>query len=164
LHKLAYKLIHSTTLLLPVWHNILQDQCMSVTNMPRDVSTRWNLTYDMLWYTLAHQDAINIVTQRQDLGLRKFELADNEWEITWQLCDILKDATLFFSCSTPNLATVIPAMDLIDQRMTMYSRDMKFLLSIHSAIGLAKKTLDQYYQLTDKSEVYRIAMGKSPVY
>ncbi|KAG2739686.1 hypothetical protein P692DRAFT_201669890, partial [Suillus brevipes Sb2] len=75
--------------------------------------------------------------------LRKFELADNEWEIARQLCDVLKDATLFFSRSTPNLATVIPAMDLIDQQ-------------------IAKKTLDRYYQLTDKSEVYRIAMVLHP--
>ncbi|KIK31981.1 hypothetical protein CY34DRAFT_102420, partial [Suillus luteus UH-Slu-Lm8-n1] len=57
---------------------------------------------------------------------------------------------------------VIPAMDLIDQWMTMYSRDTKFLLSIRSAFGLAKKTLDRYYQLTDKSEVYRIAMVLHP--
>ncbi|KAG1858029.1 hypothetical protein DFJ58DRAFT_610738, partial [Suillus subalutaceus] len=63
---------------------------------------------------------------------------------------------------TPNLATVIPAMDLIDERLTTYSCDTKFLPSIHSAIGLAKKMLDRYYQLTDKSEVYRIAMILHP--
>lgn len=63
---------------------------MSVMNMPHDISTHWNSTYNMLWYTLAHQDAINIVTQQQDLGLQKFKLDDNEWEIAQQLCDILK--------------------------------------------------------------------------
>ncbi|KAG1783140.1 hypothetical protein EV702DRAFT_959578, partial [Suillus placidus] len=97
--------------------------------------------------------------------LQKFELDENEWEIARQLCDILKvlkDATLFFSRSTPDLATVIPAMDLIDERLTTYSHDTKFLLSIHSAVGLAKKTLDRYYQLMDKSEVYRIAMVLHP--
>lgn len=73
---------------------------------------------------------------------------------------ILKDATLFFSRSTPNLATVIPAMDLIDARMTTYSRDTKYSPSIHAAVRLAKKTLDRYYELTDTSEVYRIAMSK----
>ncbi|KAG1814837.1 hypothetical protein EV424DRAFT_1325867 [Suillus variegatus] len=95
--------------------------------------------------------------------MRKFELADSEWEIAGQLRDvlkILKDATLFFSRSTPNLATVIPAMDLIDARMTTYSRDTKYSPSIHAAVRLAKKTLDRYYELTDTSEVYRIAMSK----
>jgi hypothetical protein len=72
---------------------------------------------------------------------------------------VLKDATLFFSRSTPNLATVIPAMDVIDQRLTSYSCNVKYLPSIRAAVGLAKKTLDRYYQLTDSSEVYRIAMG-----
>jgi hypothetical protein len=34
------------------------------------------------------------------------------------MLQILKDATLFFSRSTPNLATVIPAMDVIDERLS----------------------------------------------
>ncbi|KAG0701873.1 hypothetical protein DFH29DRAFT_760631, partial [Suillus ampliporus] len=90
LRKPAYKLIHSTTLLLPAWHKILIDLHMSVTNMPRDVSTRWNLTFDMLEYALVHREAIDTVTQRRELGLRKFELGDHEWEIVEQLRDILK--------------------------------------------------------------------------
>ena len=44
----------------------------------------------MLEYALSHQKAIDTVTQRRELGLRKFELADNEWEIAGQLCDVLK--------------------------------------------------------------------------
>ncbi|KAG1726197.1 uncharacterized protein EDB91DRAFT_1009486, partial [Suillus paluster] len=89
------------------------------------------------------------------------KLGDHEWEIVEQLraiLKILKDATLFFSCSTPNLATVIPTMDIIDEQMTIYSHNKKFSPSIRAAVQLAKKTLDQYYQLTDSSEVYRIAM------
>ncbi|KAG2094203.1 uncharacterized protein F5147DRAFT_585092, partial [Suillus discolor] len=97
--------------------------------------------------------------------LQQFELADNEWEIAGQLYDILKilkDTTLFFSRSTPNLATVIPAMDLIDDQMTKYSRDTKYSPLIHAAVQIAKKTLDRYYQMMDKSEVYRIAMVLHP--
>ncbi|KAG2053512.1 hypothetical protein BDR06DRAFT_853996, partial [Suillus hirtellus] len=75
---------------------------------------------------------------------------------------VLKDTTLFFSRSTPNLVTIIPVMDLIDQQMMMYSCDMKILPSICSAIGLAKKTLDRYYQLMDRPEVYKIAMVLHP--
>ncbi|KAG2120773.1 uncharacterized protein F5147DRAFT_647200 [Suillus discolor] len=65
---------------------------------------------------------------------------------------ILKDATTFFSCSTPNLATVIPAMDLIHETLTSYSRNQKYCASIHAAVHLAKETLNRYYELTDKSE------------
>ncbi|KAG1733064.1 uncharacterized protein EDB91DRAFT_1039044, partial [Suillus paluster] len=101
----------------------------------------------------------------RQLGLRSLELLDNEWLVVEQLQDvlkILKDATLFFSRSTPNLTTVIPAMDLIDKKLTTLSLDEKFLPSIHTAVGLAKKTLNHYYELMDWSEVYRIAMVLHP--
>jgi hypothetical protein len=72
----------------------------------------------------------------------------------------LKDATLFFSRSTPNLATVIPAMDVIDEKLTNDSLNRaEFDASIRASLGLAKKTLNRYYNMTDWSEVYRIAMG-----
>lgn len=75
------------------------------------------------------------------------------------LSQIFKDATLFFSRSTPSLATVIPAMDHIDETLTNNSLDSAFDLSIHAALGIAKKTLNRYYNATDQLEVYRIAMG-----
>jgi hypothetical protein len=51
-------------------------------------------------------------------------------------------------------------MDLIDERLTTYSRNKKYSTSIRAAVRLAKRTLNRYYQLTDTSEVYRIAMGE----
>jgi hypothetical protein len=66
---------------------------------------------------------------------------------------------MYFSRSTPNLATVIPAMDYVEEKLTAYSHNEKFASSIRSAVLLAKKTLNRYYELTDSSEVYRIAMG-----
>ena len=72
---------------------------------------------------------------------------------------IFKDTMLFFSRSTPNLATVIPAMDHIDETLTNQSRDASFEPSIRAAISIAKKTLNNYYDKTDHTEVYRIAMG-----
>ncbi|KAG1812698.1 hypothetical protein EV424DRAFT_1326917 [Suillus variegatus] len=114
LRRLAYKVIHSTTIVLPVWHKILEDLQAPITLMPRDVSTRWNSTFDMLDYAIEHREAVDIVTQRRDLGLRKFELNDEEWAIAEQLR------------------------------------------------GVLKATLNRYYQLTDQSEVYRIAMVLHP--
>jgi hypothetical protein len=88
--KLAYKIIHSTTIILPAWREILEDMKFPVTLMARDVSTRWNSTLDMLEYALKHRIAVDTVTQRRVLGLRKFELGDHEWDIITQLRDILK--------------------------------------------------------------------------
>jgi hypothetical protein len=72
---------------------------------------------------------------------------------------IFNDTTLFFSRSTPNLATVIPAMDHIDEMLTTQSQDLNFKPSICTALSIAKKTLN-YYNKTDHSEVYQIAMGE----
>ena len=75
------------------------------------------------------------------------------------IIQILKDATLFFSRSTPNLATVIPAMDFINDKLTAHAHDRTMSPAVKAALEIGKKTLNRYYSLTDSSEVYRIAMG-----
>ncbi|KAG0702815.1 hypothetical protein DFH29DRAFT_804425 [Suillus ampliporus] len=98
-------------------------------------------------------------------NLQKYELSEEEWTIAMQLCDMLKifkDATLFFLCSTPSLATVIPAMDHIDETLTNNSLDTKFEPSIRATLAIAKKTLNQHYNATDQSEIYHIAMVLHP--
>lgn len=55
---------------------------------------------------------------------------------------------------------VIPAMDIIDERLTTNSRNRSYKPCIRSALHLGKKTLNRYYDKTDASEGYRIAMGK----
>jgi len=55
---------------------------------------------------------------------------------------------------------VIPAIDYIDETFTnsMLSNG-RLDPAIQAAIGLAKKTLNRYYSLTDCSGLYHIAMG-----
>jgi hypothetical protein len=72
---------------------------------------------------------------------------------------VFKDASLFFSHSTPNLATVIPAMDHIDQKLTTDALNPRYQSSIQALLMIGRKTLNRYYNLTDNSELYRIAMG-----
>lgn len=75
---------------------------------------------------------------------------------------ILKNATKFFLWATPNLATIIPAMDHIDIHfMNTIDPDSEFNLAICAAIGLDKRTLNRYYMKTDMVEVYQIAMSMS---
>jgi hypothetical protein len=54
---------------------------------------------------------------------------------------------------------VIPAMDHIDEMLTTQSRDTSFEPPIRAALSIAKKTLNNYYDKMDYSEVYCIAMG-----
>jgi hypothetical protein len=149
--------------------------------MPRDVTTRWNSTYDMVEFAVKYRAAIDAMTAARDLDLRKYELIPEEWEIAKELRDVLKvggliflhsyygynelsqvfkDATLYFSRGTPNLATVIPAMDHIDKFLaTSADNSSKFSPAIRAALAIGKTAMNKYYNLTDQSEVYRIAMG-----
>ena len=78
---------------------------------------------------------------------------------------IFKDATMFFSCGTPNLGTVIPAMEHIDGVLTKSSDSLSnFCLTIHAALTIGKRVLHKYYNKTRESDVYRIAMGTSVSY
>lgn len=72
---------------------------------------------------------------------------------------IFKDATLYFSRATPNLAKVIPAMDHIDRHLATAALDSDYDPAIQAALAIGKKILNKYYAMTDHSELYRIAMG-----
>jgi hypothetical protein len=58
--------------------------------MPRDVSTRWNSTYDMLKFAHSHQDPINQMTDCRSLKLGHCSITESEWELVKQLRDVLK--------------------------------------------------------------------------
>lgn len=78
-------MINSTTILLPAWYDALASLKLPRHNMPRDVQTRWNLTYDMLRFALKYEKAVMIMTQTRELGLRGYELSPEEWVLALQL-------------------------------------------------------------------------------
>jgi hypothetical protein len=51
-------------------------------------------------------------------------------------------------------------MDHIYETLTTQCQDSDLEPSIRAALGIAKKTLNKYYDKTDQSEMYRIAIGK----
>ena len=67
---------------------------------------------------------------------------------------------MFFLQSKPNIDSVIPAMDYIDQQLSASSLNPRYSPSIKASITLRKKTLNRYYDMTDHLEIYRIAMGE----
>lgn len=44
----------------------------------------------MLDMALEYQEAVTVMTERQQNGLRELELSDDEWEILQKLRDVLK--------------------------------------------------------------------------
>ena len=67
---------------------------MSVRTLPRDVATRWNSTFDMLDFALRYRAGIDVVTDKNKLGLGQYALGDEEWELLKQLRDVLKVSAL----------------------------------------------------------------------
>ncbi len=51
-------------------------------------------------------------------------------------------------------------MDMIDLQLgTKHRQTAEYDYAIRTAMGIAKRTLNKYYELTDSAEAYRIAMG-----
>ena len=100
-------------ILLPRWKEILEELAtiaintkkkpLSVCIMPRDVSTHWNSTYDMLKFACSYHEAIDRITGDCAMKLRDYELLESEWETVKQLQDSLKasiNLNHLHNCST----------------------------------------------------------------
>ena len=93
MRRLAFKIVHSSTKLLPRWKQIVEDLKLSPRIMPRDVRTHWNSTFLMLDFALEYREALDKISSDRDLGLRAFELSKKEWEYGEQLRDVLEAST-----------------------------------------------------------------------
>ena len=179
--KISFKIINSTTLLLPRWREEVSNTEFKDRVLPRDVATRWDSTYDMLASFVEMKDPVSKFLDRSSNGLAEYLLTEEEWEaieglvsalkvrffvqsFTLVLTDygfqILKDATTFFSSNAPIISAVIPAMDAIDEAFATGIIDNQLLSEpIRHALSIGKKTLNKCYTLTDDSDIYCMAMG-----
>ena len=87
---LANAIKNSSTILLPQWNTKLEELGLRVWMLPRDVSTRWNSTFNMLNIAIDYRSTIDAMTSNCELSLQNFELEDEEWEVAKNLHDILK--------------------------------------------------------------------------
>ncbi|KAJ3969708.1 hypothetical protein EV361DRAFT_997987 [Lentinula raphanica] len=88
--KIAFKIIHSTTGLLPKWRDHVAGTQFKGLVLPRDVSTQWNSTYDMLAAFLAMKEPVTEFLDRSRHGLSDFALDDEEWNAIEGLVSVLK--------------------------------------------------------------------------
>ncbi|KIM50118.1 hypothetical protein SCLCIDRAFT_45630, partial [Scleroderma citrinum Foug A] len=96
IHKLAFKIINSSTLLLPAWEATCKEAGLRVRRIPQDVLTCWNSSFDMVDFIVNYHVPVDTMTDKQRLGLGNYTLDEHEWRVLEQLQDVLKDATLFF--------------------------------------------------------------------
>jgi hypothetical protein len=81
---------NSSTIVLPQWYEVLKTLALKPRMMPRDVSTRWNSTYDMVEFAIEYRAALDIMTADRDMNLRQFELSKKEWSMVTELCEVLR--------------------------------------------------------------------------
>ena len=103
MHRLAYVIKNSTTIVFPEWTSILKQHAelsneadekpLSIRMMPRNVLTRWNSTFDMIQFVIAYREPLNDLTGCRTMKLQDYGLMEDEWKIAEQLSDVLESAS-----------------------------------------------------------------------
>ncbi|KAJ3817414.1 hypothetical protein F5880DRAFT_1492959 [Lentinula raphanica] len=88
--KVSFKIIHSTTLLLPRWREQVAGTEFEGQVLPRDVATQWNSTFDMLAAFLRMREPVNEFLDRSSNGLAEYALDDEEWKAIEGLVSVLR--------------------------------------------------------------------------
>src|SRR5260370_36672867 len=76
MRKIAYKIINSSTKLLPEWKRVLKELSLAEKLIVRDVTTRWNSTYDMLNMNIEYQPEVDKMTEARENELAMYELGE----------------------------------------------------------------------------------------
>ncbi|KAI1785793.1 hypothetical protein LXA43DRAFT_836592, partial [Ganoderma leucocontextum] len=91
IRKFTFKIVNSSTKLLPAWRAVTAEMKLPNRLLPRDVRTHWNSMYDMLNEGLTFRPAIDKMTDDdEEYGLAAFRLKKREWRLMEQLHDVLK--------------------------------------------------------------------------
>lgn len=90
IQKLAFKVIHSTTSVLPAWDAACAEKGLKPKHIPRDVSTHWNSAFDMLDVAVRYNQVIENIMDKRKLALGKYAIDEHEWELLKQLHKVLK--------------------------------------------------------------------------
>lgn len=129
-------MINSPTLLLPQWHALLEQDAPCAfhgRSLPRDVSTRWNSTYDHLVAFLQLQVYVDKFASVREHGLREFELTEEEWDCLRQLVRVLQVRCMFLHSFNA------------DESTTDIKRGHGILLVVHTA-GLFSRSSNGHHR------------------
>ncbi|KAE9390283.1 hypothetical protein BT96DRAFT_833638, partial [Gymnopus androsaceus JB14] len=164
---ISFKVINSPTILLPSWCKAVAGSAFHNRTLPRDVSTCWNSTYNMLAAFIKMKEYVDIFLDSSSNGLTQYLLTYGYRMESCQRFGIcsLKDATEFFSLNLPNISAVIPAMDQLDENFAVGILDNHILSApLRHAVSIGKQTINKYYELSDSSDIYQISMVLHPSY
>ncbi|KAJ7181806.1 hypothetical protein C8R43DRAFT_870113, partial [Mycena crocata] len=145
--KIVMKVPKSPTVILPLWRDTCLDMNLKPVLIPRDVSTRWNSTHDMLKIALQYREVVDVIVDHKKAGLRKFELQDEEWDSLSDLFKLYKDLTLKFSLEgIATIAHVLPCMDKIVNMLEDAADDPDINIAVVAALQGGVDLMNKYYE------------------
>ena len=77
-HCISFKIISSPTLLLPRWRETVTGTDFKDRILPRDISTRWNSTFDMLSAFIEMKQFVVQFLDQASNGLSEYNLEEEE--------------------------------------------------------------------------------------
>ncbi|TFK58379.1 hypothetical protein BDN72DRAFT_751708, partial [Pluteus cervinus] len=67
LRTTLFRIVNSTTKLLPLWKEICKKHGLAEKLIPRDVSTRWNSTFDLADVSCKYKKALTKIMKEKEL-------------------------------------------------------------------------------------------------
>ncbi|KAJ7805428.1 hypothetical protein B0H14DRAFT_2199988, partial [Mycena olivaceomarginata] len=104
----------------------------------------------------------------QAVRLAEFELDDHEWKVVGNLVYVLEGGAFRFKAfflipQQAPFSNGISAMDTIDDILqSQGDRKLQPAVLREVALALGRATLQRYYQKTDASDIYRLALVLHP--
>jgi hypothetical protein len=90
--------------------------------MPRNVATQWNLTYDVLSFSIKYRKPIQILTTDWQVQLRQYEPVPKEWSLSSQLCELPRVRLLLSETCHSKESSL--SVTLVVQENAYYIRDL----------------------------------------
>ncbi|CUA70752.1 timeless [Rhizoctonia solani] len=154
----------------PHFRQLFHEVCEQVDaptphNIQRDIVTRWNSTHTMIDGALRLQDAILKFQKSSEFPIDK-RIAKKEltaMEILLRLLKPLSTLTEIMSRSAiPMLADVLVHYDSLNHEYCNMAKDKNLPHWGNLAANRARLKLDKYYNLSDSSLLFRLALGLHP--
>lgn len=136
------------------------------THLDHRVPTRWNSDFACLKAHFYFKDAIQILTQQEELELEAYALTQSQWRLAEHLVSLLElfdDLILRFSqAEVPMVYEVIPMLEQLKRSMARVRDAAQEPSIIRIAAEAVLLMIGKYYALTDGNEVYQIAVAMCP--
>lgn len=132
--------------------------------LDRRVATRWNSDFNCLKAHHTLRGPVEQLLNQFDLDLEDYQLDIKEWDTVEAMMDVLEifDAPTkaFSRAEVPLVCDVIPMLEDLELQLQTVRNDPEQESIIRVAAHASLEVVAKYYERTDDTLIYRMAMGK----